>query len=199
MIMGFLKRIHWLYLASSLVLIALGVVCVSNPAFIATVICYVAGVLLLIFGIGKVIRYFASRNAFVDTLVLGVLFGMIGFILITKPDQVLNLIFIFIGILILLDGIIKLKNSFVARAGGSRDWIGLLIVAVIVMAFGVIIIANPFGGLVPIIILGVGVILDGLQNAYSAFRGVLPLQKKAEDKPMVQKNVSVDDYNVDEG
>ena len=43
--MGFLKRIHWLYLASSLVLIALGVVCVANPAFIATVICYVAGVL----------------------------------------------------------------------------------------------------------------------------------------------------------
>lgn len=194
--MGFLKKIRWMYLAASLVLVALGLICLVNPAFIAGALCYVAGVLLLIFGIGKVVRYFASRSALVDSLIVGVLLAMLGFILVTRPEQVLEMIFIFIGILVLLDGVVKLKNSFEARSSGSGDWIALLIISIIVMAFGVIIVANPFTGYVPIIILGVAILIDGLQNAYAAVR--IAFIGRRKQAPLVRKNVTVDEFHVGE-
>lgn len=192
--MSFLKKIRWVYLVSSLVLVGLGIVCIAAPQFIAGVLCYVSGALLLVFGIGKVIRYFASRSSLVDSLVVGVLLAMLGFILVTRPDQVLDMIFVFVGILLLLDGIVKLKNAFVARAGGKKDWTVLLVISVIVLAFGIIVIANPFAGYVPIIVLGVAVLVDGLQNLYAALR-VSFLEKEGEKR--LEKNVTVEEYSVE--
>lgn len=194
--MGFLKKVRWVYLVSSLILVVLGILCLANPALIAGALCYVAGVLLLIFGIAKVVRYFASRSALVDSLIVGVLLAMLGFILVTRPNQVLEMIFIFIGILVLLDGVIKMKNSFDARTAGAKDWITLLVFSIIVMGFGVIIVANPFTGYVPIIILGIAILTDGLQNIYAALRvAFLGIRKK---NALDQKIVSVEDYRLDE-
>lgn len=192
--MSFLKKIRWIYLLSSLVLVALGIVCLVSPQLIAGALCYVAGALLLVFGIGKVIRYFASRSSLVDSLVVGVLLAMLGFILVTRPDQVLEMIFVFIGILLLLDGIVKVKNSFEARASGKGDWIALLVIAVIVLALGVVVVANPFTGYVPIIILGIAVLVDGLQNLYAVLRVAFP---EKEGKKRLEKNVTVEEYSVD--
>ncbi len=196
--MGIMKKIRWAYLLVSLIPVALGVVCIAAPGFIAGVICYVAGALLLCFGLVKIVRYFAAKSAFVDSLIVGVLFSMIGFILIFRKDEVINLIFIFIGILVLLDGVIKLKHSFEARAGGSRDWLALLIWALIVMGFGILMVADPFTGYVPIIILGVAVALDGLQNVYSALRTLFPASRPGT-MATVKRKVTVDDYDVHQG
>ncbi len=196
--MGILKKIRWAYLLVSLIPVGLGVLCMVNPALIAGVICYVAGALLLAFGLIKVVRYFVAKTAVVDSLVVGVLFAMIGFILMFRKEEVMNLIFIFIGILVLLDGVIKLKHSFEARALGSRDWLALLIWALVVMGFGILIVADPFVGNVSIVILGVTIVLDGLQNVYSALRSLFPLAKP-DSLVRVQKNVTVEDYDVHGG
>lgn len=193
--MNLFKKIRWGHLVASLILVALGVVCLANPAFIAGAICYVAGVLLLGFGIIKVVRYFASRSSLVDSLIVGVLLAMLGFILVTRPAQVLEMIFVFVGILILLDGVVKLKNSFEARSSGNKDWIVLLVISIIVIGFGVIIVANPFTGYVPIVILGIAVLIDGLQNLYAALRIVFGIGKR--NPPLTEKSVSVENYSVD--
>ncbi len=193
--MNLFKKIRWGHLVASLILVALGVICLANPAFIAGAICYVAGVLLLGFGIIKVVRYFASRSSLVDSLIVGVLLAMLGFILVTRPAQVLEMIFVFVGILILLDGVVKLKNSFEARSSGNTDWIVLLVISIIVIGFGVIIVANPFTGYVPIVILGIAVLIDGLQNLYAALRIVFGIGRRKP--PIAEKSVSVENYSVD--
>ena len=194
--MGLLKKIRWAYFAVSLIPVILGVVCIVKPDFIAGVICYVAGALLLGFGLFKVIRYFAAKSSLVDSLVVGVLFSLIGFVLIFRKDEVINLIFIFIGILVLLDGVIKLKNAFLARHQDSRDWVALLICAVVVMGLGILMIADPFTGYVPIVILGITIVVDGLQNAYSALRSAFSLSRPRT--MAVKRNITVEEFDVHE-
>lgn len=193
--MASLKKIRWAYLFLSLIPIALGVLCIVKPGLILNVICYVAGGLLLGAGLIKLVQYFSGKAPQADSLVLGALFAMLGVILIFRKDEVLDLIFIFIGVLLLLDGIVKLKNSLEAKGKGAQDWVVLLVVALIVAAFGVLIITNVLKGNVLIVILGISVIVDGLQNLYSAFRGVLSVSgpKKA---PKTEEKVSAE-YTLD--
>ena len=197
--MSILKKIRWAYFLVSLVPVLLGVICIAVPDVIAGILCYVAGALLLVFGVGKVIRYFAAKSSFVDSLIVGVLFAMIGFVLIFRKDEVINLIFIFIGILVLLDGVVKLKRAFEARAAFARDWIALTVLAVIVMGLGILMIADPFTGYLPIIILGISIVVDGLQNVYAALRNLFPVSRPASSAPVkVPKNVTVEDFDVEE-
>lgn len=173
-----MKKIRWFYLISSLAITAVGIVLICVPEFIASVLGYIAGAGLILFGIAKVIRHFFSRADIVDSMLVGVLLAMFGFVIIrselSNVSVVMNDIYMFVGILIFLDGVFKLKNAFQSRKAQQKDWIGVLVGALIVMAFGILIIANPFGTVnVTIIILGVSVLLDGLQNLYSVIRYAL--------------------------
>ncbi|MBO5221016.1 MAG: DUF308 domain-containing protein [Clostridia bacterium] len=173
-----MKKIRWFYLISSLAITAVGIVLICVPEFIASVLGYIAGAGLILFGIAKVIRHFFSRADIVDSMLVGVLLAMFGFVIIrselSNVSVVMNDIYMFVGILIFLDGVFKLKNAFQSRKAKQKDWIGVLVGALIVMAFGILIIANPFGTVnVTIIILGVSVLLDGLQNLYSVIRYAL--------------------------
>ncbi|MBQ4322794.1 MAG: DUF308 domain-containing protein [Clostridia bacterium] len=173
-----MKKIRWFYLISSLAITAVGIVLICVPEFIASVLGYIAGAGLILFGIAKVIRHFFSRADIVDSMLVGVLLAMFGFVIIrselSNVSVVMNDIYMFVGILIFLDGVFKLKNAFQSRKAKQKDWIGVLVGALIVMAFGILIVANPFGTVnVTIIILGVSVLLDGLQNLYSVIRYAL--------------------------
>lgn len=197
--MKILRKLQWAFTLSSAVLIALGIFCIVRPGLVQNILCYVAGALLMVFGIAKVVRYFASRSSFVDSLIVGVLLALIGFVLITQAKAVISLIFAFIGILILLDGIVKLKNAFDARAAAMRDWVAMLVFSVIVIAFGVLVIANPFeGASVPIIILGVSLLVDGLQNLYTAFHAAYWAGRAEQSISPADRPVSVQNYTVDE-
>lgn len=196
--MGILKKIRWAYLLVSLVPVILGVICIAFPGFIAGIICYVAGSILMVYGLVKIIRYFVAKSSVVDSLIVGVLFSMIGFILVFRRDELINLIFIFIGILVILDGVIKLKKAFEARSQAARDWLVLLIWALVVLGFGILMVADPFTGYVPIIILGVAIVLDGLQNVYSALRTLFPASRPGT-APRASRNVTVEEFDVHEG
>ncbi len=191
-----MKKVRWLYLLVSLIPVALGIVCFIVPGVIKDIICYVAGALMLGYGLVKVIRYFASKTPTVDGLILGAIFGMLGVLSFLDPETVGGLISTFIGIMLILDGIIKLKNTFLAKSAGGKDWLALLIMALIVLGFGILIVADPFKekGIVPVILLGVGAVLDGVQNLYAAVRLAFPVVKTTSDLP---KTVTAE-YHVEE-
>jgi len=173
--MGFLKKIRWFYLLSSLAIIGVGILLICSPDFVISTMGYIAGAALMIFGIAKVVSHFFNRASFVDAMLVGVLLAMFGFVIIrcqlSNVGVVMDNIYTFIGILILLDGVFKLKNAFQSRSARQKDWIGVLVTALVVMVFGILIVANPFGTVqVTIIMLGVSVLIDGVQNLYSVIR-----------------------------
>lgn len=185
-----IKKIRWFYLVASFAIIGMGLLLICAPGFIASVLGYIAGAALILFGIAKVVSHFFSRADLVDSMLVGVLLSMFGFVLILNEENVMDYVYMFIGILILLDGIFKLKNAFQSRRAKQADWLGVLIAALVVMAFGIliIIITNFFSGKVIIILLGVSVLLDGLQNLYSVVRYAV----FAKDKDSKEKNPELD-------
>lgn len=199
-----MKKIRWFYLVSALAIMGVGLLLICAPGFIASALGFIAGGGLILFGIAKVISHFFSRAALVDSMLVGVLLAMFGFILIVCRTTVMDYVYMFAGILILLDGIFKLKTAFQARRANQTDWLGVLIAALVVMAFGIliIIITNFYSGNVIIVLLGVSILIDGLQNLYSVVRFALFAEAKEapaeERKPELDGAVEVDGDVVEE-
>lgn len=190
--MNFLRKIRWSYAVASLLMIVFGTVFIVAASFIKSALCLISGIVLTVYGIVRVVRHFIAKDPFVDSLLVGVLLAMFGFILITRADQVIDMVFIFIGILLLLDGVCKLKNAFESKGAGQRDWVGVLIWAMVVMGAGILIIIDPFDGTLPLIVLGVALILDGGQNLYGVIRSAI--YRKAAYETVLQAEVlSVED------
>lgn len=198
------QKIRWFYLVSALVIMGVGLLLICAPGFIASALGFIAGGGLILFGIAKVISHFFSRAALVDSMLVGVLLAMFGFILIVCRTVVMDYVYMFAGILILLDGMFKLKNAFQARRAKQTDWLGVLISALVVMAFGIliVIITNFFSGNVIIVLLGVSVLLDGMQNLYSVVRYAIfanaQEEPSQEPKPELDGAVEVDGEVVEE-
>lgn len=193
--MSLLKKMNWGFFCASLVLVVLGVICIVLPGVISAAICYVAGALMMIYGVLKVGGYFASKTHLMDSLIVGVLLALIGFIMIYRHDEVINFIFTFLGILLMLDGVVKLMRAFEARGAKQKDWLAMLICAVIVLGAGVLVIADPFkGSNVAVILLGVSLILDGLQNLYVSIRAAYWLNRTQKEADALKLN----DYTVNE-
>lgn len=169
--MNFLKNVRFPNLLPSFVLILIGLVFLCIPGIVFTALGYIVGGALLLFGVMQIVTALAVRKTFGFSGIFGVLCAAFGLIVLRYQQTILETIFIVVGILILLDGLWKLLPAFVAKRLGQRDWIFLLIWAVLVMAFGILVIANPFqSSNAVIVLLGVSVLLDGLQNLYSVLR-----------------------------
>ena len=195
-----MKKIRWFYLVSALAIKGVGILLICAPGFIASALGFIAGGALILFGIAKVVSHFFSRAALVDSMLVGVLLAMFGFVLILCRETVMDYVYMFVGILILLDGVFKLKNAFQARREKHADWLGVLITALVVMAFGIlmIILTNFYTGNLIIVLLGVSVLIDGLQNLYSVVRYVIFSEEKAVPASEEEPKLELDGEVVEE-
>ena len=109
------------YLAISVVLIILGIALIAVPNFSAALLCRLAGVIMILFGLIKIVGYFSRdlyRLAFQFDLALGILLIALGAVLILRTDLMLNLICILLGVCILADALGKVQTSLDAKAFG---------------------------------------------------------------------------------
>lgn len=181
--MKFLKKISLSDLLPSLVLMLVGLVFILIPGIVFSALGYIVGGALLLFGGMQVVTSLAAHGALGFSGVTGVVLAVFGVIVLCFQKTILELIFIVIGILILLDGLAKLLSALAAKAVGQRDWLFLLVWAILVMGFGILILANPFQSSNAVVIfLGISVLVDGLQNFYSVFRRAWVSEKMPEKK-----------------
>lgn len=166
--LDWLQRAKRLYLVLSILLIALGLFLICRPAATLLTICYLLGILCLLFGGFKLIGYFSKgsyRTAFRFDLPLGILSLILGILLCWHPGNVVALLQFFIGSFILVDGVLKFQTALDARRCGLSRWWGILTAALLSAAAGLLLILNPFGGAkAMVVLLGVTLVVDGFQN-----------------------------------
>lgn len=180
--MGFFKKLRVANLIAALILVAVGVVFLFAASFIRESLCMIAGIALMVYGIVRIMRHLINKESFVDSMLIGVLLAMFGYILMTKGTDVVAEVWKFMGILIALDGVFKLKESFEAKGASQKDWIAVLICSLVVMGFGILVVVNPFSNIVAVIILGIAMILAGGQNVYASIRKAV-YEASAEEAP----------------
>lgn len=169
------------YIAMSAAFCALGVLLILFPGISVSAVGIIASIMLIAFGIVKLIGYFSRdlyQLAFQFDLAFGVLLIVLGTVILISPDRALVFLCIVLGIAILTDGLFKLQSSLDARRFGLKVWGLLLGLAICAGIIGTLLLLHPgesAKGLM--ILLGIGMLFEGLLNLYFALYAVKILRK----------------------
>ena len=156
------------YIIIPILLCVLGIVLIAVPDFSVTLLCVLGGGIMMLFGLVKIIGYCSKdlyRLAFQFDLAFGILFVVLGFILIIRTDAMVNLICIVMGICVLADALLKIQISIDSRAFGIKKWWLILAMAILTGVAGFLLIFWPSESIQIIMILfGIVLITEGVLN-----------------------------------
>lgn len=138
------------------------------PDVSAMTICVCSGVLLIVYGIVKMLGYFSNDLyclAFQYDFACGLLLMVVGAIVLGCSERIQSYLSPGLGLLILLDALLKLQTSKDAWKFGLETWKRILIGSICVGIFGVLIIVKPFPQIQSVrIVNGCGLLAEGLLN-----------------------------------
>ena len=164
------------YIIISILLCVLGIVLIAVPDFSVTLLCVLGGGIMMLFGLVKIIGYCSKdlyRLAFQFDLAFGILFVVLGFILIIRTDAMVNLICIVMGICVLADALLKIQISIDSRAFGIQKWWLILAMAILTGVAGFLLIFRPSESIQTIMILfGIALITEGVLNLITILTAV---------------------------
>ena len=164
------------YIIISILLCVLGIVLIAVPDFSVTLLCVLGGGIMMLFGLVKIIGYCSKdlyRLAFQFDLAFGILFVVLGFILIIRTDAMVNLICIVMGICVLADALLKIQISIDSRAFGIKKWWLILAMAILTGVAGFLLIFRPSESIQTIMILfGIALIAEGVLNLITILTAV---------------------------
>lgn len=156
------------YIVMSIFFCTAGALLIIFPQVSAQVIGKILGISLLIFGCIRLVGYFSRdlfRLAFQYDLEFGILLILLGLIVLFQANNVLNFIFIAIGIAILADGLFKVQIALDAKRFGIQTWWMLLSFAVITALVGLLMVLRPADSLeMMIVLLGISLLAEGILN-----------------------------------
>lgn len=131
-------------------------------------VCIVGGIILISYGIIKVIGYFSNDLyclAFQYDMGCGLFLVVIGVIILGCNLRIQPYLMPGLGLLILLDSLMKVQTAREAMAFGLKSWILLLFLSILAGAFGVLIVIMPFQKLrIVHVITGCGLLAEGAMN-----------------------------------
>lgn len=134
------------YIITSVLYILLGLVLFIYPEMSLKLVCGMVGALILLYGGIKILSWFRNRESgfFRFDLILGIVFAVFGGFLLLRPDIIVSILPVTIGIYILFDSLVNLRQAFDLKDAGYDKWWSMLVLAVIMIVLGLIMVFNPF-------------------------------------------------------
>lgn len=174
MMESLLKKIKTNVVISSALCVILGLVLVLRPGMSMRIVCTAVGVVLILSGVMRMIDYFASRDGSLFSqanLIFGIVLTVVGVWIVMKPDKVMAVIPIIVGIVIAIHGLHNVQQALeLWRDRYERWWIALLM-GVLTVGFGVLLICRPFAAIDTVVMMiGGFLIYDGLSNVWIVSR-----------------------------
>lgn len=137
---------------------------------ITLIICYILGAALLLGGVVQVISFLVNRRETTLSdrfaLCLGVLIGVGGGVILAMPGLLSGVINWLFGIVLMVDGIIKLKTALEAKQSSTGWWLSLIF-ALAAFLLGVSLIFMPVDQSVLTIFTGIFLIIVAVLNGVS--------------------------------
>ena len=164
------------YIIISVLLCMLGILLIAVPDFSASALCRIAGFLLILFGLVKIIGYCSKdlyRLAFQYDLAFGILLLALGGILIFRTETMMHIIWSFLGICILADALLKVQISIDSKGFGIPQWWLILTVAIATGVIGFLLVLRPLeGAQAAMILLGMSLLFEGALNLVTILAAV---------------------------
>ena len=152
----------------------LGCVLMFWPGLSMGLICQFVGAALTITGVLTALVFFTQpkENPFrAASLIAGIPLAVLGVFIMLKPSFLVEFVPIFVGVIVLFDGMMNLIETFdLMKQKYSRWWISLIF-AVLTIILGVLLILRPFG-IAKFIMQAIGVIMlyNGISDIFIASR-----------------------------
>ena len=156
---NFLKKSAWTDLLISLIFILFGIMLIANPEAIMAVISIVLGVIFILKGTLKVIKYFSTNKTDKYLIPMAVALIIVGIIVMFCSDIILSIFRILIAIWIIYSGIMNLQTSIIWKEYKSKLWLLTLILSIVMILTGIYILVNS-GAILQTI--GIVIIIYGL-------------------------------------
>lgn len=169
-----LKRVKTNVVISSILCVILGLVLVFWPGLSIRIVCTAVGVVLIVTGVTRMIDYFAVRDGSMYSqinLIFGIVLVVVGVWISVKPDKVLAIIPIIVGIVIVIHGLQNIKQAMELWRDKYAKWWVACILGVLTVGFGVLLICRPFTAIDTVVMLiGFFLIYDGISNIWIVSR-----------------------------
>ena len=169
-----LKKFKTNVVISSLLCVLLGLVLVLWPGLSIQIVCTAVGAVLIVSGGIRIVSYFTAKDGSMYSqinLIFGIIFTVVGVWIVIKPDKVLAIIPIIVGIVIALHGLHNLQQAITLCKDKYDKWWIALLLGILTIGFGVLLICRPFAAIDTVVMLiGVFLIYDGLSNIWIVSR-----------------------------
>ena len=152
----------------------LGGVLLFWPGLTMGLICQFVGAALGITGILTAAVFFTQpkESPFrAASLIAGIPLALLGLFIFLRPSFLIEFIPVVVGVIILMDGVANLMETFgLMKQGYSKWWISLIF-AVLTIALGIVLLMQPFG-VAKVIMQAIGIIIlyNGLSDIFIASR-----------------------------
>lgn len=177
--------------AVSIVYIIVGLIMLLNPSFISNAVNYVIGVLVIIYGVFYTVSLYQKKDSGLYSkfdFLAGIICISFGLFLILNPDILVSLIPFCTGVVLFMDAISFIVNSFSLKKLGSKTWVVNLVIGIIFLGFSMYIIFTAKSiTLLLIRFIGAFLIVDALLDFLTVLR--LNKGKKEEVYSIVEAEV----------
>jgi uncharacterized membrane protein HdeD (DUF308 family) len=155
----------------SVILVLAGLFMLIFPNTSGRMICRAVGIILLAWGIVRLIAYFSNKEVLGSFgLVQGVVLTCIGLYILIRPGVIEVFLVTVLGIVVIVDGILKMQYALDFRKLNQQYWWIEFICAVIMVVLGVVVIINPFTAVAAVMrFVGIVFIIEGGLDLISIF------------------------------
>ena len=142
-----MNRIKALYITISILSLLVGIALVIWPGASVITICYVVGSAAILVGAVRLAGYFSKDSYnlnFQFDFAMGLVFLILGTVLIFHPGDTVAVLHFSVGILVLVDSVFKLQTALDAKHFGLKKWWVMLLCALLCAGLGLVLVILPF-------------------------------------------------------
>lgn len=177
---AFIEKFNFRGAIVPLIFLVVGLLFIVYPESSMSFICYVLGALMLAAGLARLVLSFnlPSSSRFAEVIFACVIIA-VGVLLIVAQSAVADFVTVVLGIILIIDAVLKIEENIVLRKlNPARWWVGLA-VAVCCLIFGVVVVVLSFADSASkllMIVAGISMLFDALCSfailVYSAVKEV---------------------------
>lgn len=178
------------YIVISLLLALTGITLLILPEISTALIGDLAGSLLLLFGVFKIVGYYSKdlyRLAFQFDFAFGFLLLVLGIVILTKPAQLLQFLCVVTGLYVTADSLSKIQTAYDAKRFGIPHWWMILLIAICTGIIGILLMLRPSESTNLMVQIFGGVLLaEGLLNLITVLMTVKIVRNQVPDMIDIQ-------------
>lgn len=197
------KKKNNTYMVISIVSLILGLFLVIKPEVSSNIISYIIGSGFIFYGVVHIITYILVKdeNLFQYDLAKGLITSAIGLFFIFRPNFIVSLLPLGLGIAIIFNGVMSLQSACNFYRNSPKHWLTVFIPSLITIVFGALIVVNPFKwAKALLVIIGCVLIWNAIWDLWTHYcinKKVEELEKKASaidiSKPDINDDAKLQD------